>query len=211
MLGEVPGQQTFGCYGGTAPCFYVSNSWADVDGTTLKVNAGNLTATLNHKLIGIQGTGDAYNFKDFIAVQGLGNSHRFTNTQSALDAAWPALDLSGSPNPSAIYGVHVNGPPSASGGILPNIYGVYIEKQRVPNIAAGWGVYQADSGDQNFFGGPILMQKNAAKSSAPGAENLRMEVVCGTNAGTAKLQAYAGTSTTPVPILDNIGSGVSGC
>jgi hypothetical protein len=141
----------------------------------------------------------------------LGDARRFTDAQTALEATWPALDLSGSPTPSAIYGVHVNGPPSASGGTLPNIYGLYIEKQKVSNITAGWGVYQVDSGDQNFFGGPILMQKNTANSSAPGAGNLRMEVVCGTNAGKAKLQAYAGTSPTPVVILDNIGSGVSGC
>jgi hypothetical protein len=208
---DVPGQQTFGCYGGTAPCFYVSSRWGNVDGTTFKANAGNQTATLDHKLVGIQGTGDAYNFKDFTAVQGLGNARRFTHAQVALEAAWPALDLSGNPAPSAVYGVHVNGPPSTSGGTLPNIYGLYIEKQKVGNIRAGWGIYQVDSGDQNFFGGPILMQKNTPTLSAPGAGNLRTEVVCGTNAGTARLQAYAGTSPTPVTILDNIGSGVSGC
>lgn len=48
-------------------------------------------------------------------------------------------------------------------------------------------------------------------SNAPGPAGGKIELVCGTNSGTAKLIAYAGTSATPVTILDNIGSGVTGC
>jgi len=53
--------------------------------------------------------------------------------------------------------------------------------------------------------------KITASASAPGADGAKFEVVCGTNAGTAKLIMYAGTSTTSVNVVDNVGSGVTGC
>lgn len=59
--------------------------------------------------------------------------------------------------------------------------------------------------------GEIGLAKIAASGSAPGAAGGKFELVCGTGAGSAKLVAYAGTSTTPVTIVDNIGSGVTGC
>ncbi len=59
--------------------------------------------------------------------------------------------------------------------------------------------------------GEVGLPKIAASGSAPGAAGGKFELVCGTGAGSAKLIAYAGTSTTPVTIVDNIGSGVTGC
>lgn len=59
--------------------------------------------------------------------------------------------------------------------------------------------------------GALGMAKITASGTAPGAAGLKLEVVCGTNAGSAKIVAYAGTSTTAVTVLDNIGSGVTGC
>lgn len=59
--------------------------------------------------------------------------------------------------------------------------------------------------------GAIGMTKIAASGSAPGAAGLKLEVVCGTNAGTAKIIAIAGTSTTAVTIVDNVGAAVTGC
>lgn len=47
----------------------------------------------------------------------------------------------------------------------------------------------------------------ASGNTAPGAGFARLAFVNGTTAGTAKLVAYAGTSTTPTTILDNIGTG----
>lgn len=38
---------------------------------------------------------------------------------------------------------------------------------------------------------------------------LALAMIC--LAGTAKLVAYAGTSATPVTVIDNIGAGVGGC
>lgn len=59
--------------------------------------------------------------------------------------------------------------------------------------------------------GELAMAKIAATGTAPGANYCKEEWVCGTNAGSAKKIAYCGTSTTPVTIVDNVGSGVTGC
>lgn len=59
--------------------------------------------------------------------------------------------------------------------------------------------------------GALGFAKIAASRTAPGAAGGKIELVCGTRPGTAKLQVYAGTSATPVTILDNIGAGVGGC
>ncbi len=53
------------------------------------------------------------------------------------------------------------------------------------------------------------MSKMTASGSAPGATGGKLELVAGTNSGTAKLIIYAGTSATPSTILDNIGGGVT--
>lgn len=59
--------------------------------------------------------------------------------------------------------------------------------------------------------GSMGLTKITASAAAAGAAGGKIELVCGTSGGTAKLIAYAGTSATPVTILDNIGSGVTGC
>lgn len=55
--------------------------------------------------------------------------------------------------------------------------------------------------------GGIGMGKATDPASAPGAGFAKLMFVTGTNAGTCKLIAYAGTSTTPSTVLDNIGAG----
>ena len=55
------------------------------------------------------------------------------------------------------------------------------------------------------------MSKITATGIAPGANGAKLEVVCGTTAGSVKLIMYGGTSTTPVTIIDNVGTGVTGC
>lgn len=76
--------------------------------------------------------------------------------------------------------------------------------------AAG-AALQIGSTALTLTGGAFGMPKITASGSAPGASGSKFEVVCGTNAGTAKLIIYAGTSTTAVTVTDNIGSGVTGC
>ena len=53
--------------------------------------------------------------------------------------------------------------------------------------------------------GEEALAKISASGSAPGAGYLKFEAVAGTNSGTCKIIAYAGTSTTPVTIVDNVG------
>lgn len=55
--------------------------------------------------------------------------------------------------------------------------------------------------------GEFAMVKNALAGTAPGAGFLKLAVAAGTNAGSCKLVAYAGTSTTPVTVIDNVGGG----
>lgn len=55
--------------------------------------------------------------------------------------------------------------------------------------------------------GELAMAKISASGTAPGAGFGKMEWVAGTTAGTCKLIAYAGTSTTPTTIIDNVGGG----
>lgn len=59
--------------------------------------------------------------------------------------------------------------------------------------------------------GALGLPKMTASASAPGASGSKLEVVCGTNSGTAKLVMYAGTSGTAVTVIDNVGAGVTGC
>lgn len=53
----------------------------------------------------------------------------------------------------------------------------------------------------------LQMYKVTVAPVAPGANHAQLQFVQGTNAGTAKLIAVAGTSATPVTVMDNIGAG----
>lgn len=59
--------------------------------------------------------------------------------------------------------------------------------------------------------GQLGFSKITDPAAAVGAGGGAVFLVCGTNAGTAKLVAVAGTSATKVTIVDNIGAGVTGC
>jgi hypothetical protein len=55
--------------------------------------------------------------------------------------------------------------------------------------------------------GSFTARKTTGAATAPTVGFARLAFVAGTNAGTAKLVAYAGTSATPSTVLDNIGAG----
>lgn len=55
--------------------------------------------------------------------------------------------------------------------------------------------------------GELALIKISASGTAPGAGILKLSIVAGTNVGTCKIIAYAGTSTTPTTLLDNVGGG----
>lgn len=57
-------------------------------------------------------------------------------------------------------------------------------------------------------GGPVaIFNKSTGSLVAPGAGMAFMYLIAGTNPGTAKLIIYAGTSSTPTTVADNIGGG----
>lgn len=58
-----------------------------------------------------------------------------------------------------------------------------------------------------FMSDSLLMPKISTAIVAPGTGLLTFRVEAGTNVGTLKLVAYAGTSTTGVTVADNIGAG----
>jgi hypothetical protein len=55
--------------------------------------------------------------------------------------------------------------------------------------------------------GEVRQPKVTASGTAPGAALAKMSWVAGTNSGSCKLISYAGTSNTPVTVVDNVGSG----
>lgn len=55
--------------------------------------------------------------------------------------------------------------------------------------------------------GELGFAKISATGTAPAAGYLKIEAVAGTNVGTCKIIAYAGTSTTPTTLVDNVGGG----
>lgn len=59
--------------------------------------------------------------------------------------------------------------------------------------------------------GALGMTTVTAAASAPGAAGGKIEVRCGTGAGTLKIVAYGGTSSTGTTVIDNVGAGVTGC
>lgn len=73
------------------------------------------------------------------------------------------------------------------------------------------GGLSVGSATLTLTGGAFGMDKIIASGSAPGAGGGKLELVCGTNSGTAKLIIAAGTSATAVTVIDNIGAGVTGC
>lgn len=100
-----------------------------------------------------------------------------------------------------------NSEASADAGIARAGIGI----MKVTDGGGGDGALQIGATALTLAANEFGLHKITASGSAPGASGGKLALVCGTNAGTAKLIAYAGTSTTPVTILDNIGSGVTGC
>lgn len=72
------------------------------------------------------------------------------------------------------------------------------------NIALGAvGTAQLATGIIN----PLTLTKATPLAAAPGAGFCVIQAVAGTNPGTCKIIIYAGTSTTAITIVDNVGSG----
>jgi len=77
------------------------------------------------------------------------------------------------------------------------------------------GMLEYWAGGQKAFvlgdSGSFYMLRRAPSAINPGVYYGKLELVCGSTPGTARLIAYAGTSNTPTTIADGIGGGVGGC
>ncbi len=73
-----------------------------------------------------------------------------------------------------------------------------------PNGGVTFGTATAPT---NLSAGEVAFPKISASGTLPGAGFLKIEAVAGTAGGSCKIIAYAGTSATPVTIVDNVGSG----
>ncbi len=71
------------------------------------------------------------------------------------------------------------------------------------NYVAAGPIISNDAADSN----PFSLSKNAIADVAPGATYVSLKAVAGTNMGTCKIVIKAGTSATPVTLIDNVGSG----
>ena len=75
------------------------------------------------------------------------------------------------------------------------------------DTSGGGPIHNNCPGAVEFYQGPVVTKLPSAPGAALGAGHCEMFTVAGTNAGTCKIQAICGTSTTPVTITDNIGAG----
>lgn len=80
--------------------------------------------------------------------------------------------------------------------LLPPVNGLFV------NGAAGFGTrsFTASLGE-------VVFAKISDPNTAPGAATFKLTAEAGTNSGSCKIVARAGTSATPVVLLDNVGSG----
>jgi hypothetical protein len=230
-VAAIPNSINFGCptYAQTTGCLYIDANYShngfpfygvNVNTRCTIVTCGTLTG------IRVQGEGSGVAGNSpagYVAFQAVPNLS--TGVQTLFDAAWNGEASAPLGGAAAAYGFHAETPTAVTGGSGVTLYGFECDQQKVTNVGTGWCFYNANASDKNFLAGNLLLGNNGltvpagglglakitADGVAPGAAGGKIELVCGTNAGTAKLIAYAGTSTTPVTILDNIGGGVTGC
>ena len=147
-------------------------------------------------------------------------------TQASIDDV--ALSLNNQYGPSATNGFKVGLEFGRNGGNFPVYTGGTLIKGTGPTGRTSWtvangidwslgtatsnwvqygSVYKID-GSGNETANTLTVAKLAsAPTTAPGAGKLILFAVAGTTSGTCKLQAMAGTSTTPTTVVDNVGSG----
>jgi len=163
----------------------------------LAANTVSVTGTLSVSADINAGAGNAYTWQgrakmysgaDGVITLSNAASAGFTRLNfGAIDSTGPALSRSGTT-------LSVTDGAGAAGGIFNVTGSLYLGSSAL-----------------TLTSGAVGLPKMSASASAPGAAGSKLEVVCGTNAGTAKLIMYAGTSGTAVTVIDNVGAGVSGC
>lgn len=70
--------------------------------------------------------------------------------------------ITGAGNWTSWSGFKATSPILSSSGTLGTAYGCYIEKQKVTGVTTGYGIYQADAADINYFAGAIAIGNTVA-------------------------------------------------
>jgi hypothetical protein len=143
--------------------------------------------------VGFRSDGTIDGSPSFAGFQAVPISGRLpSGYEAAFESAANLGAINGGLTLANYYGFIARQPTSVS-GTLTNIYGLYIEKQKVTNVTNSWGVFQADIGDLNQFAGAVI-NKPTTVSALPtcnaGLDGARMYV---TDQNTAV--AYRGAVT----------------
>jgi hypothetical protein len=226
-----PGQQVFGCFSVNTACTYIQSSVNPTISSSVNLHLHTSNSTPNIKAaIGLRLSTDIVAAADSawtgISVEPSSGRLSAAAPEVLYQAAWDKVSaVEATFGLTDGIGFKANTPASVTGGTLTNLYGFKCDKQKITNITNGWCFYNTDAADKNAFVGGVQLGvtslltesgtlgfgKITDPGTAAGAAGGKIMLRCGTNAGSARLIAYAGTSTTPVTILDNIGSGVTGC
>lgn len=161
-----------------------------VNGLTITTSTGTLTvgngktATVNNTLT-FTGT-DASSI-----AFGTGGTAAYTSNNLSAFAATTSAQLAGIISDETGTGALVfAGAPALTG-----------------NVTAAGTITVGSGTPATLSTGEQAMAKITASGTAPGVGFMKFEATAGTNAGTCKIIAYAGTSTTPVTVVDNVGTG----
>jgi hypothetical protein len=159
---------------------------------------GATTAAAARTALGL-GTGDSPTFTSATATNAL-------KTTGALQAnfAGTAVDWAG-----GLTRVFAQGPDASTSGRyqLMQMRSDGTSSVNILLTDTAGNVALGNSSGAIIFNNYATLPKVTSPGTAPGAGTCREEWVAGTSAGTCKKQAYCGTSTTPVVLVDNVGSG----
>lgn len=79
--------------------------------------------------------------------------------------------------------------PTISSGVITTAYGLYVNQQKISGVTTGYGVYQVNSADNNYFAGNVGIGQITTSA--------RLHLPAGTaTAGTAPVKFTSGTITT---------------
>lgn len=148
-------------------------------------------------------------FKNFATFSGLASS------SGDVKGASVAFAMGGTSSVTGNWTGYEAADPT--GAALGNLTGNFAGFRSLLNVGANrWAFYGAGTA-ASYFGGqiqdvtdianPFLLGKTTQSAAAPGAGKADLRWLAGTNTGTCKLVANAGTSATEVTIIDNVGGG----
>lgn len=155
---------------------------------------GNLQVSYASANFTIQDTGTSYAFFQIIGSGGGGTVARM---RIGSEGASGGALFTGSANNASVIGTIDNNP----------LQMFTSNTLRATVLAGGGFVIGAGSNSATASSGELGFSKISASGTAPAAGFAKIEAVAGTNVGSCKIIAYAGTSTTPVTIVDNVGTG----